>query len=290
MTGSKVAKESRANSLPVASSAWLTNESGIITQNRRSSNPEAPLISGRTHDRRVQGIATQPSTTPHTQDRSDLEKKPSLSSVPIESLADQYLDTMVMDDVWRAACINKIRQNQRILALRPASKKPSKSHHLVAAAKKPVDPLCKVSKKAFKPHARYAVHPPTPPVSPRTAYRSEHSSSPSSDSGFISSSPTPTPSPSRLLRMRSTRSWPMNNSSASTLIDIPASMVGRSCLSCGCTNTTCWRRTLGGIICNSCGLRLSNLLGCLMEDTKNAVLFVQISSVVTSLLEARFVN
>ena len=38
-----------------------------------------------------------------------------MKSSPVKgvSLADQYLDTMTMDDVWRAACWRKIRQNNR---------------------------------------------------------------------------------------------------------------------------------------------------------------------------------
>lgn len=261
MTGSKDPKESRRGSWPFASGSWSTAESaGIITQHRRFSNPETHPISDRTPDLGVQDLAIQPLSALSIQDRPGSEKKPSLPSVPVESLADQYLDTMVMDDVWRAACINKIRQNKRKLAPKPVFKKSSKRNQRAATAAKSVDHLHNVSMKTYKSRSRYATHAPTPPVGPRAAYRSEDSSSPSSDSGFISSSPTPAPSPSRPLRMRSTRSWPMNNSSASNLIDIPASMVGRSCLSCGCTNTTCWRRTLGGIICNSCGLRLSFLL------------------------------
>jgi hypothetical protein len=286
MTGSAVSNDqSRRSSWSSASGAWSTSDSGMVTQDTIPSIPDIHLISRRSVGRSSLGLehfAIQQSTATQAQDRSDLEQKPPPSSAPAESsahepvsLADQYLDTMVMDDTWRAACITKILQTQRKqLALKRLSKRSTKRRPRLSTATNSAYPLLKASKKAYKTHSRHDINPLTPPVSPRAAYRAEHSSSPSSDSGFISSSPTP--SPSRPLRMRSTRNCPISNPSASTSIDVPASMVGRSCLSCGCTNTTCWRRTLGGIICNSCGLRLTIYsLAWLMVGTRNAGLFVQ---------------
>jgi hypothetical protein len=172
-----------------------------------------------------------------------------------DSLANQYLDTMIMDDVWRAACLRKIRQNQRKqralkrrLALNSTKSdrgpRISQRHHFKAA-----------SKAQFKP----GITPPTPPNSPQTQCRGKPSS-PGSDSGFVSASDSPPPNPPTYFRVHSTRNYPLNDTTPTISIDIPASMVGRSCLSCRCTNTTCWRRTLGGIICNSCGLRCFKLL------------------------------
>ena len=269
MTESTVSSDqSRRSSWSSTSGVWSTTDSGMVTQDTPSI-PDFHLISSRSVGRSKFGVehcAIQQTTAAYPQDRSDLEQKPALLSAPTESsvpepisLADQYLDTMMMDDTWRAACIAKISQTERKqLALKRLSKRSTKRRLRHSTATKTAYPLLKASQKADKTHSREGINPLTPPVSPRAAYRAEHSSSPSSDSGFISSSPTPTPS--KPLRMRSTRNCPISNSTASTLIDVPASMVGRSCLSCGCTNTTCWRRTLGGIICNSCGLRFTTPL------------------------------
>jgi hypothetical protein len=181
------------------------------------------------------------------------------------SLANQYLDTMIMDDVWRAACRKRIRQLQRkqrelkrltFTAPKPLariSKTLVSRHPKLAHKKRSFFPV--KSKPAIKSTIKYKTVLPTPPLSPK--YRSKPSSPRRSDSGYISSSPTftPTPPPPNYLRVRSTRNCPITPTTTTISIDIPASMIGRSCLSCGCTNTTCWRRTLGGIICNSCGLR-----------------------------------
>ena len=171
-----------------------------------------------------------------------------------------------MDDAWRAACRKRIRQVQRkqreIKRLTNTAPKPLvrisstlvPRHPTLARKKRFVKPL--KSKHVVKSAIKYKANLPTPPLSPKTKYRRTPSPPSRSDSGFISfSSPTPTPTPPNYLRVRSTRNCPITPTTTTISIDIPASMIGRSCLSCGCTNTTCWRRTLGGIICNSCGLR-----------------------------------
>lgn len=165
---------------------------------------------------------------------------PKSPTIKTYSLADQYLDTMVMDDFWRAACVRQIRQNRRKqLALKRGE----------AIANRQSS-----EQSSFRPYRKKSqTISPTPPNSPRAQYDHKVSSPHGSDSGFISSSPTPTPPD--YLRVRSTRNCPVSDHSATISINISTSMVGRSCLSCGCTTTTCWRRTLGGIICNSCGLR-----------------------------------
>lgn len=172
------------------------------------------------------------------------------------SLANQYLDTMVRDDVWRAACWKRIRQvqrKQRTQALKrikhTATKAPRNSsvHTTVPSQKK----ACSESSSSV--HVKSKNRPSAFVTFQRPRCAKGAPSLRDSDSGFVSSSPTP--KPSTHLRVRSTRNYPLATPSETISIDIPASMVGRSCLSCKCTNTTCWRRTLGGIICNSCGLR-----------------------------------
>jgi hypothetical protein len=191
----------------------------------------------------VRTVATQFRNAPQSLN-SPTSKEPDLSTS--YSLADQYLDTMVMDDVWRAACVEKIHQNQRRQeALRRFTVKPTNARCRISSvvpASRPNKPK-KLSHVNLKPKIAKQI---------TSLYHKKPASPPGSDSGFVSCSPTPPPT---YLRVRSTRKCPLNNPSATISIDIPASMVGRSCLSCGCTNTTCWRRTLGGIICNSCGLR-----------------------------------
>ena len=173
---------------------------------------------------------------------------------------------MIIDDFWRAACRKRIRQLQR---------KERELKRLTVTAPKPLTRISKAlvhrhpklvhkkrsffsiqSKPAIKSTIKYKTVLPTPPLSPKAKYRSKPSSPRRSDSGYISSpTSSPTPSPPNYLRVRSTRNCPIAPTTTTISIDIPVSMIGRSCLSCGCTNTTCWRRTLGGIICNSCGLR-----------------------------------
>ena len=163
------------------------------------------------------------------------------------SLADQYLDTMVMDEFWRAACLRKIRQTQRtVKASKVNATEPCRLVYN-AHANGP--------KSLSQTRSKSQIKSKNPTSLDLKAKNNIKATSPrGSDSGFVSCSPTP--NPPNYLRVRSTRKYPMQPPNPSSIsLDIPASMVGRSCLSCRCTNTTCWRRTLGGIICNSCGLR-----------------------------------
>lgn len=200
------------------------------------------------------------------------------------SLADQYLDTMVMDERWRALCIEAIRtehQWQRLLKranMKSTTRQSRPSNITVRPGRGAFNLTRKIHTKKLEST------PPTPPISPRVAHTNQPCST-RSDSGFISSSPSPAP-PAHL-RLRSTRNCPAASSPATISIDISPSMIGRTCLSCGSSNTTCWRRTLGGIICNSCGLRLAHSITLLMVGIRNAASFVPIRNVATSLLEAK---
>ena len=55
------------------------------------------------------------------------------------SLANQYLDTMIMDDVWRAACRKRIRQLQR---------KQRELKRLTFTAPKPLARISKIDRKS----------------------------------------------------------------------------------------------------------------------------------------------
>jgi len=171
------------------------------------------------------------------------------------SLANQYLDTMVRDDHWRKLCLRKIRQARRKIPLVAQSLQPSASNYEplspISERRSSFDQSRNLKRKNTKRIARL---PPTPPISPKPSTHRRRSLD-DSDSGFVSSSPSPHPHNTKT-RSRSNRKCSIETTTPTPLIDIPASMVGRSCLSCGCTNTTCWRRSMGGIICNSCGLRL----------------------------------
>lgn len=203
------------------------------------------------------------------------------------SLADQYLDTMVMDDRWRALCLEAIRaKHQRQRLLKRADMKSTRQSRSSNTPVRPRRGASNLTRKVNVTGKKLESTPPTPPISPRVAHRNDPSPcSTRSDSGFISSSPSPAP-PAHL-RLRSTRNCPVANTPATISIDVSPSMIGRTCLSCGSSNTTCWRRTLGGIICNSCGLRLVYSIALLIVGTRNAASFVQIQSVATFLLEAR---
>jgi hypothetical protein len=158
---------------------------------------------------------------------------------------------MVMDDKWRALCLETIllsHRRQRSLK-RTNIKSTTRQPRPAKTAGRP-----RRATFAYKTSTKQLEStPPTPPISPKVANRTEPSST-RSDSGFVSSSPSP--APPAYLRLRSTRKCPITNTPATMSIDVSPSMIGRTCLSCGSANTTCWRRTLGGIICNSCGLRL----------------------------------
>ena len=123
------------------------------------------------------------------------------------------------------------------------------------AEKKQPDSSQSQAKDSSKKQKRPITELPTPPISPKI---SSHRRAEDSDSGFVSSLLSPIPVPAS--RIRSTRKHPIQGTAGLMSIDIPPSMVGRECLSCRCTNTTCWRRVMGGVICNSCGLRFDTLV------------------------------
>ena len=174
------------------------------------------------------------------------------ASKALYSLANQYLDTMVMDDRWRRLCLKKIRQSRdHRHARQPSQPKPTSMKEQAQSEGGLASGLRGNKRKT----RRSLTLPPTPPISPKLSYRRK---SDDSDSGFVSSSPTPLPPTSA--RVRPTRKCPIELPAPTPLVDISVSMVGRSCLSCGCANTTCWRRMMGGIICNSCGLRYPHLV------------------------------
>ena len=171
------------------------------------------------------------------------------------SLADQYLDTMIMDDAWRAACLRKIRQNKRkqraLKKSNPFSSSTKKSNPKSSSSSS------KYPKRPSNTRSKHDLKSKNSPIKSPQRKCNKPTSPRGSDSGFVSSSPTP--GPTSYLRARSTRNYPIqqipNTATTAIPIDTPLSMIGRSCLSCRCTNTTCWRRRFGGIICNSCGLR-----------------------------------
>ena len=159
------------------------------------------------------------------------------------SLADQYLDTMVMDDGWRSACFWQIREGRRLQRL---LKRLNNRKSSIGRSDPPKIPAKVVSKPKMKPE----------PVLDNSSVSHEMDQenglryTDSSDSGFYSWSLTS--SSSATLRTRSTRS--SRNSLTPAPGDRPL-QEGRRCLSCKAPDTTCWRHALGGIICNSCGLR-----------------------------------
>jgi hypothetical protein len=162
------------------------------------------------------------------------------------SLADQYLDTMVMDDIWRASCMRAIRYGQQQKRL--ASKKlnnisPKRFHRNSSTITYSNDAL--MSKTQFKPQIKSELA----PRMPTTNHISSGDSDNRSDSCFPNSDSSTT------WHARSTRSHPTDDSSTAGSIDVLKSMVTRRCVSCRRTDTTCWRHALGGSLCNSCGLR-----------------------------------
>jgi len=158
-------------------------------------------------------------------------------------LADQYLDTMVMDDGWRNACLRHIsegRRRQQSITKQLEVRDPSFS--LLDHFKLPAKVRTKRKIKSDPVLAK-------PPISPKADRAS--STGPSSDSGFFSCSPTPN-SPMTVGTTRCTRT---GHKSIAASVDDQPRKGGRRCLSCKSPNTSCWRHALGGIICNSCGLR-----------------------------------
>ena len=245
-------KQSKSPNCRIALSCCATLDSDFLATDGLSPFPDGHLTSTKIpehedmdHNRCVvpTSVATEPPVYKLTSVVSAIVKPIPAKGVP---LADQYLDTMIMDDAWRATCWRKIRQNNRKLK---RLKAPLARDSATAPSRHPKP----ISKPRSKGEIKFKSTRSTPSLNLKKKCR-KPTSTRGSDSGFVSSSPTP--NPPTYLRVRSTRNYPIQTSNTTSIsIDIPASMVGRSCLSCGCTNTTCWRRTLGGIICNSCGLR-----------------------------------
>ena len=178
----------------------------------------------------------------------------SVNSNPTErvSLADQYLDTMIMNDVWRAICLRIILQSQQE---RRAFKRPnttsSKLHHNPSAAAH--DYTAAPSKRRSIGQTKSKIASFTSPLSSNKVCHDTPTSPGSSDSGFGSNLHT---SHSEINGpARSTRSQSAMGFSATISIDSSSSAEGRRCLSCKSTSTTCWRHAFGGVVCNSCGLR-----------------------------------
>lgn len=158
------------------------------------------------------------------------------------SLADQYLDTMIMDDVWRAACLRAIRHSQQqkrraLKRLALSSIEQRQCNSITDSYNQSMLP----SKTRFKDKSK--IPPSTPITSP--------SCPDDSDNSCVS---YPTISNSPTARVHSTRSHPIDDSTTLT-IDVLTSTPRRHCVSCKRTSTTCWRHALGGSLCNSCGLR-----------------------------------
>jgi hypothetical protein len=162
------------------------------------------------------------------------------------SLADQYLDTMIMDDIWRASCMRAIRYSQQQKRLA------SKKLNIISPKRFDRNPSIitynsdtPVSKTQFKQQIKSELTPRMPAI--------KHISS--GDSDNRSDSCFPNSESSITWHARSTRSHPSDDSSTTGSIDVLKSMVARRCVSCRRTDTTCWRHALGGSLCNSCGLR-----------------------------------
>jgi hypothetical protein len=214
-----------------------------IPSGKRSRSPSIPansslsnmnISSGRSPEVDTQRFQLSTTTTPvatkcdtpPSSDLPPLSPPPDVStgSVSAPSLGDQYLDTMIQDDRWRHLCLQQIRESRRI------ARKKRLSLPVKVKSRVPVEDLT----------------PLTPPVSPKSCVPGK---SDDEDSGFHSGSPGRKPG-------RTTRRCPPQEELSSGYgIEVRRKMVGRSCLSCGCTSTTCWRRSLDGVICNSCGLR-----------------------------------
>ena len=168
------------------------------------------------------------------------------------SLADQYLDTMIMNDVWRSICLSIILQSQqeRRTFKRPNTtstkrhRKPSAAIHDYTAV--PSETQSIVRTKSKIPSA-------TSPKTSKKACIGKPASLDSSDSEFGSNIRTPH---SEIYGpARSTRSQSTTGFSTTISFDSRNSVAGRRCLSCKSTSTTCWRHAFGGVVCNSCGLR-----------------------------------
>lgn len=176
----------------------------------------------------------------------------SVNSNPTErvSLADQYLDTMIMNDVWRSACLRIILQSQQERRKFKGSNGTSnKVHHTPFAAAHDYNSVPSKRRSISQTKSKTAA---TSPVTSKKACNDEPTSSSGSDSDFGCNPPTPYSEingPARSTRSQSTTGF-------STAISLDSSTsAGRRCLSCKSTSTTCWRHAFGGVVCNSCGLR-----------------------------------
>jgi hypothetical protein len=160
------------------------------------------------------------------------------------SLADQYLDTMIMNDLWRAICLRIILQSQRKRQVfqrpRPTSIKP---HDNPSAATVMHSNTRSIRQGKSKIGSS---------TSPTNSNKADSSSS-NLESDF--NSDLPAPHSEITGPARSTRSQFTTGFDGTISIDSLASTSGRCCLSCKSTNTTCWRKVSGGVVCNSCGLR-----------------------------------
>ena len=161
-------------------------------------------------------------------------------------LADQYLDTMVMDDDWRNTCLRQISEGRRYQGIIKQIKGQHPSFSLHDHLKSPAKVR---SKRKIK----------SDPVLDKSpiSLKSDRASStgPSSDSGFFSCSPTPNSPTIVGSTTRSTRSTRTDHKFIARSVNDQPRKDGRRCLSCKSPNTSCWRQALGGTICNSCGLR-----------------------------------
>ena len=170
-------------------------------------------------------------------------------------LADQYLDTMIVNDVWRALCLRIIFQSQQKphTLKRPNTAISTKFHHTPSTG--PHRHTTVPCKTLSKGQNKSEIAPSVSSINSKTAFQDKStSSSASSDSGFESYPSTPNSSETNFW-VRSTRSHPSKYFSATIPIDASTSTGGRHCLSCKTTDTTCWRHAFGGVVCNSCGLR-----------------------------------
>ena len=189
------------------------------------------------------------------------------SHLKTPSLADQYLDTMKMDDSWRAACYLQIRNARKVeRALKRlkgrisfvSQPRPSKVASTVLSAPR------KKAKQDFNNHS----------VSAISGRDNASASVGSSDSGYFSGSPPPNSQPTL-----DTDSIGISRSITS-IVSFDPLPERRRCLSCKSPETSCWRHALGGIICNSCGLRFNHSCRLLIKDTGNVGSYVQMPNVV----------
>jgi hypothetical protein len=176
------------------------------------------------------------------------------ASTPTErvSLADQYLDTMIMNDVWRSICLSIILQSQQE---RRKFKRPNatstKRHHKPSAA------IHDYTAVPSKPQSIGRTKSKIPSATSLTASNKSCIGKPASldDSDSEFGSNVRTPHSEIYGPARSTRSQSTMGFSTTISFDSRSSLAGRRCLSCKSTSTTCWRHAFGGVVCNSCGLR-----------------------------------